>query len=105
MSIIQIKILNSKLKSGDIFELKKITKKTISYLKQKLKDNEVIFREELFNNNHHEISKNLKSLIVLIENNKLDYKVYEALDNTSEYQEIDLHTLKNILDASDEDFS
>jgi len=105
MSIIQIKILNSKLKSDDIFKLKKITKKTISDLKQNLKDNKVIFREELFNNNHHEISKNLRSLIFFIENNKLDYKAYEALDNIREYQEIDLHILKNILDASDQDFS
>lgn len=102
-------VLDSKIDTSILFEVKKITKESIDKLRSAEENDKPIYSCNLFYNNHDEVSGILKNLISLLDNSS-PYKIYE-LDEDEVYdvvrsreQEITKDTLINILDSFDREF-
>lgn len=99
-------VLDSKIETSVLFEVKKITKESIDKLRSAEENNKPIYSCDLFYNNHDDVSGILKNLISLLDKSS-SYKIYE-LDEDEVYdvvksrgKEITRDTLINILDSFD----
>jgi hypothetical protein len=90
-----------------LMQIKKIINDAIDHLKLNIDEHNPIYTGNLFYNDHEQIAEKLLSLTAFLNDQDIDYVIYELdeedsfddIKSNSEMYTITLETMKNILDS------